>query len=446
MPTKESPSPFKGQLEEFSRQFPGGEIPPSALRLIDQQMDYNADKQRPMAGVYIQETLRGDGYLRRLEDIDESWVVQYLKNVITGIKINRNNSLREEDRNVRERQTVADADGEFIELSSIQLERHKYSALDVQKWAEKLPYLLKRLHDKSKEGGISLLSLLISFERAKRKRVMKGGEVKPGEILAERVYFMDKTGHLTTRVTENKHKVHEIWMRWIRGFEDYKDSYFYDAMELLDICEKLGIDIGREDPFEYQEEYISTLAVTYIAKNRDVVMRGCRPVNRAMIEELKCVTFEDYKRTQNYLEGFDEGKLMRRKTQRFLSSHDTRIDANLSRMRDLETFVSALELINKGDRYRISTMPTADGFYMRDRVNPRKFDVSCIFREDDRMRAECLIHSSGYLILVSDTLELIFLDIEHALEYIRDVLTGKVSKQNRYNNNKAFGKWESTVL
>jgi hypothetical protein len=446
-PDDDSVSPYKGQAKEFSRQFALGEIPVSALALIDSQADYNADKQQPGFGVYMPEVIRSGVHARRFEEIDESYVVQYLKNVITGIKINRNNSIREENRRVRELNVMEDSDGDFVEVSATLEERYEISATDMQKYMEKLPYLLKRLHDKSKESGISLLSLLIAYEKAKKSVVLKNHDVKPGEILAEGVYFMSSSGNITTRVTENKHKVHEVWMKWIRGYEEFRDSYFYDAMELLNICDALKLSIAEEDPLEYQEDFISSLAITYIAKNREVVLRGCRPVNRSMLAELKTVTLGDYKRTQaEPVKVFDIKKLARRKMQRFLGTSDENINSEQLRDRDVLSFTLALESKTE-QQIKISHAHTSDGFYMSDRTNPIIVDVSCIYGDTDRNKAECIIHTSGYLVLLSDTVEMYYMDIKLALEYIGDIMFGDPSVKNkRYSNGKSFGKWEATLL
>ena len=77
-------SPYNGMRKVLFQQVPNGDL----SRIIDMlktQPDYDADHQKPVAGPYVKNKPDGP-YLRRLEDIGESWVQKYLENVLTGIK------------------------------------------------------------------------------------------------------------------------------------------------------------------------------------------------------------------------------------------------------------------------------------------------------------------------------------------------------------------------
>ena len=64
--------------------------------------------------------------------------------------------------------------------------------------------------------------------------------------------------------------------------------YFADAVELIRVCEVLGIDIRNEDPRDYQKDDIAKLKVTYISKNRDY-LSGSRQRNITVLDSLSSI-------------------------------------------------------------------------------------------------------------------------------------------------------------
>lgn len=57
--------------------------------MLKDKPDYDADQQKPIAGEWTKDRPTPTSYLRRLEDIDESWVKKYLENVLIGLKVEK---------------------------------------------------------------------------------------------------------------------------------------------------------------------------------------------------------------------------------------------------------------------------------------------------------------------------------------------------------------------
>ena len=256
--------------------------------LIDKQKDYDPYSQQPVAGEYVARDKKPAGapILTRLEDIDVTWVKQYLRDVIIGIKKNNTNSIREIDAKNQEVFSFKSGDGgDYISPADQLVAYREYPPTTVMEASAKLPYLLKRLQDKSKMLRVSVMSLIIAYERAKLTHT----DPKPGLIIREGVYQVDGNGklHLTPMAdTANSGRVFPAARRWIIGQD--RDCYYYDALELLQVCKVLGIDLTEEDPTTFTQEFIDNLKVTYIAKNRNY-LKGKIAVNSSVLNSLSSI-------------------------------------------------------------------------------------------------------------------------------------------------------------
>ena len=271
-------SPYNGMRKVLFQQFQSKDGSPdfgTIVQMLKDKPDYDADKQKPVAGEWTKDRPTPTSYLRRLEDIDESWVQKYLENVLTGIKTNKSGGMREYASRHREANTFRNSEGDTIEEGELLVDSPTYKAMDIAEAKSKLPYLLKRLYDKSLEMKVSAMSLIIAYEKAKIVRKVP----RPKDILEVGVYKMGKDGNLEGLfpLTANSGKVFPPACDWIRGF-NRMDPYFADAVELIRVCEVLGIDIRNEDPRDYQKDDIAKLKVTYISKNRDY-LSGSRQRN-----------------------------------------------------------------------------------------------------------------------------------------------------------------------
>jgi hypothetical protein len=447
-PERGSTCPYNGRARfvyEQTKDFAGSVI---GLLSKPATADYNAHKQKPVPGPYRQrdsaEVERTVEYLTKLEDIDASWVYKYFENAVIGIKINAMNSIKEERKKHQEQRTFEDMEGDLVSEADLLIEKPKYSYVDVLSWKEKVPYIIKRLHEKSKSCGVSIMSLLIAYERVLRAN--PGKDPKPTQVLEEGVYKMEKSGKISLRIMINKGPFHDHAMKWIRGQEGHVDSYLKDAMELLDICERLDIDIRNEDAEEYQEDYINSLTVLYITKNRDFFSSQSRSLNTAVLKELKQVVLDDYNKRTVTDQKLDWRLITGSKMQKFLDSDNPAIDRNQNKEQEILIFMS-LHDISKNVDSRIGRKRTRDGFYLNNGSNPLLIDVTDITLDPNPnyQKVSALLHSSGYLVLVTNTKQLYYLDIVTAIQYQNDFNQKQVRDHKRYERNQKFGKWEETL-
>lgn len=464
-PDMHSLSPYKGMANVLFQQFPpNGNNLDRIVDLLRQQPDYNADKQKPVAGTWIKDRVPPTTYLRRLEDIDETWVRKYLENVLVGVKKNKSGGIREYYSDHKEAYTLTDLEGNAVEESELLLEHQPQAPMAIAEAIAKLPYLLKRLYDKSLEMRVSAMSLIIAYERAKLEAK---NLPKPKDILLEGVYKMDAEGHLGTQFLEsaNSGKVFPPACDWIRGFN--KDPYFADMVELLQVCEVLGIDIKQEDPRDFQAEDIAKLKVTYISRNRDY-LSGARQRNLSVMNSLRSVKVSDYQL------GTNPAISIRMQTENMAQAVLDCLDptlkkclehplptAEINRFFNLYAAFAPDFRVTWEQHLRMATGKAPDNcknrdrrvtpllldFYTRDgflcaRTSPTRLETFRVGKFVDATKVSgtiAIAHTAGYLFLLSDDCRIFYLDMSTLADYMEDAMHGNFA--NKYVGNRKYGWW-----
>lgn len=463
-PTTRSLSPYDGMRDVLFSQFRkrGVEVDlDKIISMVKSVPDYDADKQQPVGGTWRKDRGHPDHYLRKLEEIDESWVRKYLENVLFGIRKNRSGGLREYAAQNQESRVLIGNEGEETEEGELLIDYGEFAPMDIAEAKSKLPYLLKRLHDKSIAMKVSAMSLIIAYERAKLSRKVP----KPMDLLAVGVYRMGKDGNIEGRFppSANSGKVFPPACDWILGYT--QDSYFTDAIELLRICTVLGIDIREEDPFDYQAADIAKLKVTYISKNRDY-LSGSRQRNLSVLNSLSSVKISDYAVVSKSATPISVRVM--NTVQSVLDCNDASIQKILEQKPDrdaLNRFFRAYSEVAKDFRVtaqqraemsstrrkitlanpKALLIPTMDDFITRDGFlySPANSGVPQLFRikkfTNDDIRADIAIaHSSGYLFLVADGNCVYYLDACQLTRYVDDFLSGRAGQ---CTGNQKYGRW-----
>jgi hypothetical protein len=401
------------------------ETDPAIFNMLRTAVDYSADKQKPKSGKYAKGT---NGDLRKLEDIDESWIRAYLEDTIIGLKLNKSNGIREYETSNKETLLLTGNDGDVTEEKSLLVQESDYTPNEIITATQKLPYLLKRLHDASKEKRIGLISLIISYEKA--KKIKDNAYPKPRDILDQAVYIMSSYGELYEKLTRqaNTGKLFRGIYRWIQGEPDAIDTYFYSAMELLEVCDVLDIDITKENPFDYDQKFIDKLEITHIAQNKDYVLS--KTSNNFMRAEKSYLEFYEsapqaVNSAQNTMQVYLESLAK-------IPFYDVSESTNLGEFFDLYNRM-------KRFRYDINKLVTVDGFFHIRRGLPLKLDVSdlCILED---VSFEALLHVNGTVILLTNTNRYYYQTIDMLIMYMQALEQG-IADVCVFQNNRKFGYW-----
>ncbi len=141
-----------------------------------------------------------------------------------------------------------------------------YSPEELTVWKRKLPYLVKRLVDRSEVYGVNVMSGIVARIRCAKRRenVTLSNLLKQGILSYPFNIPLDRS------------MVPEAFVQWITGVQ--QDEYYDDMCELCNICARLNINLANENPTLYTKEFVSKLASDYIVEN----VRLYRSVARAL--------------------------------------------------------------------------------------------------------------------------------------------------------------------
>jgi hypothetical protein len=478
-PNQESPSPYRGQLTAALSQFNTlSDYDGYFIDVLAQQIDYNADKQCPQDceydPTYYNDSTRPTQYnpsvggtpmyLRRLEDIPEDWVTSYLTNAIIAAKKNKKDSVQAYSSKHRVGRTFVDDDEEeTTEAELVTENQNDYSPKEIMKAKEKIPYLLRRLHDKSKEMKVHLISMIIATEKAqrdvdlqnRRDSTTKNVNLQPMRILKHDVYKMNPDGTIGPRfgadANKNDDRFKAAWA-WRRDGDYEKDPYYNDMVNLLHYYNVMGINIREEDPFTYQEDFISSLTVLYITSNRDYVLRKHRGFHKEVYEALRTLPLEVIENSSAMSE-FDKDDMVLNTVNIYNDSvflkneYKFRLGNLTSKeatkfAEEMEMFMVYYNLINQ-EKINMSKIITIDGFFYLDNETPLLLKVSNISKERNNssfidLTGEALFNENGYLVKLSDGHKTEFLDVAVAVDYLSDVY------QSRQGI--GFGRWEGLSI
>lgn len=262
------------------------------LKYLRTQNDYDATKQRPVEGPYVKHAVPPeDGeYLTRLEDIDESWVAKYVTDVIIGYK--RNSGGVMDVKAVSNRNGMwTDSDGQSREITELESYSDSTTGYDLNAVKAKLPYLLRRVFQKSVQLRCSLISM---YGRYLYLKYEGNTAPKPKDMLEGRIWRMDASGNITTPYTESANHNLEFpeAFKFVKGAYP-QDPYYLDLLELGEVCNLLRVKLWREDPHDYDVNFDRKLLVTYVASNQDFLWAGQRRDTK-VLSALKFVSAKDW--------------------------------------------------------------------------------------------------------------------------------------------------------
>lgn len=270
-------TPYEGcnhlMREQFSNKLSDVIVTPRMV--VANQNDFSAEKIKPNddglnRDVHCSEVT---AYYTRLEDITRDWIVKYVKEVIIGYKRHKNGIKQERYELATSYKIYDEEDDNYIDVHDLIEKEREFTAEEVVEAMDKLPYLLKQLHEGSIRYRGSLLSFIIAYEKFCRSG--EGGvsnEMRPRHAIAQGVWKMDKYGNLTDKFDEaaNTCEPFRSLFAWICG-ADKNDMYYKAYMELMKVLTVLQVDITKEDPRDYNGAFIRKVVCTYIASNEEYI-------------------------------------------------------------------------------------------------------------------------------------------------------------------------------
>lgn len=462
--TEESLSPLDGMADFVnarSRGFYG-----SFISKIAAQYDFSITSMNTEIRAELRKSLGREPY--KIEDVPPEIITKYLGNVMKSASDYKHNSIKAETNEFRKERLLVNKDGESALESELLDDSGKPKFLEIKERKEKMTLYVKKLFNKGKRFRTSLLSLIIAYEKARRKdNSIERCEFRDISFLT---YQVDRDGDIIRDLHGEPLRIKNDGpgakaIDFINGAEP-NDPAYKAYKDLLWLCMEEGIDLAEENPLEYDSKFIDELVVTRVTKNKeylnrkylpstvkrlrdisvydyteDVKIGKSRELTREDVIENKIIAFQD----MTAVKFLETSKLPDRAgIQRYLALH-----AKLKGIRPL--LVSKFKTIN-------DILADKNGKYLE--VNVSHFINGGSLYED----AKALIHVKGYLIMidnyhVEDILK--YIPIERAIEYITVLLeelrrTGYISSDVEYGinvtkdkiphslitGNYTYGKWD----
>lgn len=265
---------------------------------------------------------------QKFEDIPVEQVAYEVKNVIMSIKLNDKKSFKEVENNSKQRVFMDmsdDGDEDMIQENELLLDTdfadEDISVTEIEYLRERVTYLIKLIHERSKVKGIHYISYLIAYDRAKEnhrrnnhtganftieaKHIYGSGRI----VTNNRLYRMQREGTLGDRITQNI-RIGKEAVDWLnhRGKialsidmasvlkESKEDKLYFDyGMELIVLANRLGMPLRDEEPEWYVEENIQQTVVTYLESNRDFIDKIKVYANKDTFNSIQSIDIGSYK-------------------------------------------------------------------------------------------------------------------------------------------------------
>lgn len=393
-----SPSPYNG-VEKFVKQFildRGVDI----LNLIRNKADFDSLKSSQQFAS------------KRLEDIDETHVYEYLKMVLHGILRNARGGIRDEVYNVETHYLIENPEtNKRISEHYLVIEDVPLDLKTILHYREKMVSILKRLHIVSRFQRISLISLIIAYEKCKILNKKKSG-VSVGRVREYCVYKVDSEGNMYGNISFNYQ--YEDWYNWLHDpIPVMLPSLHKDVLYLILMCSELDIRLEYENALDYNDDFMNDLISTYIPNNREYLSQ----------EKVVKYTKEPVYPITSLVINFNALTSIRKDNR----EHECRTFLEIYR-----TYVEP--------SLRVYALITENGVYKFRNQEAYMFSTITITVTPKLIQPKALLHFTGYLILVTSSSSLYIMDIIDAKSMLEDYFNDRVTRGQVYNGKK-FGTW-----
>lgn len=438
--TEESMSTVEGQaakVNETRKWFTG-----NFVNKIANQIDFSITSASSEARVEARNRLGREAF--KIEDIDPKYIIKYFENIMQSATKHNTGSIKEEEQEFKIGKAVTNEDGDIATPADLIDTSDKLNFIEIKKRREKLALCVKKLNTKGKKFKTHMMSLIISYERAK-KRVLGLDEckfryVKNGtyQITERGTLIRDIHGNL---VTIRDDGIHKKAIDFING-EDKNDSAYKAYKELLWICSEEGIDLSAENPLTYDEEFIDNLIITRVTKNREYLNRKYLPSTAKRLRDISVTDYVDHfvcgKPKILKREDYIENKVTEFRDRTVISF----LDKSIPVVRPaIQQYLSLQSRLTGQPLLRVNKFKSMNDVLINRNGNYLEIDVSHIIPNGALYsNSKALIHVKGFLILIDnypyeDCLR--YLPIETAIEYTYAVEKA-IIKFGLVNNNRAY--------
>ncbi|MDR1523288.1 MAG: hypothetical protein LBS29_04990 [Endomicrobium sp.] len=418
----DSLSPYDGLIIHVLEKFPERDILSITTLMQDLYADYNPEKQK----------LERDGLLlSRLDDIDEKYPKKYIDQILYGLDAHK---YLEEVKLAGYIENEDDGGVDWIAEENSLVENSVFYA----KSAFNIVKSLYRIHKRSKELKIHLLSIYVGYKKA--EKLLKDSAIdripSAKDIVASECYFMSSEGYIGRRITIDDNKRQTLVEAIKIVTRRAADPVIEDLDTLYRSCiEVKGLNLLRENMKMYNEDIIEELINHYLEFRRDIKINN---KIAEVKESLSTISIDEYvsKATSNVV---DVEFMIRNAKKLFKHTVALNNDMSIDRTEDILLCLGKL-----GKKLNQTALKFRSGFLHYNNEMEVLVDVSSVCTEP-LLHKMALVHRSGFLFIVSDTNILYYKRIDDIMAYISAV-EYKQELTAQFHNNELFGSWNKVSL
>lgn len=269
----EAYSPFRGMPELIDEQFKGSD---RTKFILEDCLEYNRGCDLNPSKVYIADTsegfdnglkvLAGYVYLEDMFENEEDARLWFTRQLI-GYKIHGKSPFKQEDS--EDTYMVGAGDDKDNEKELLE-DVDNFDLAQHEKILNEIPYLLKIIHNKSKQLRAGLLSFLRAYAIL-LSRGKKTSSITPKDFdsfVLIRVKADGTFDRYFDHDKDNRGEHYPAARNFILGYHKNDEAY-KACMKLLDYYDYLGINWLEEDPTIYDNSFMERLVCTYLPTNEE---------------------------------------------------------------------------------------------------------------------------------------------------------------------------------
>jgi len=357
--------------------------------------------------------------LEKLEDVTREMLFAYVGNCVYSYRYRTNEGKQAYDRYhtrlIRDVSSdAASEDSDFSMGDYIFEQNDGINRATLIRYKKELPYLLVRMHEKSKLCGVSVFSIAraLSMELDKSFHVSVSTNTN---LINRGIYRMNSDGTIGKRYNSATGMFQNEIQYWLRGQHEYRDVYYTAMCEFLDICRKLNIDLAPENPELYDESFMRRLLGEKIIPNQMLIATMHR-LRKSYDGSPQALLIDNLFETVSPKD--------------FLSN---------DMLDDEGTINPIVEVMQLYDQSRLPKIPDADAMFKklfgasklidcaykgslqvdRDTLKPRYYSLMAVENIENFYVEPLLYTREGYLLFpaVTDRNQLLFLSINHVMMF-----------------------------
>lgn len=302
---------------------------------------------------------------------------------------------------------------------------------------ERLPYLIKRIHEKSTELRVSLFYLLSTYHKLVYEEGMDPCSIRPKQVYDYPYIHMNGNGN-HDRLMDYKNDEKQPYAKVAREFltrPDLNDPYYRNCMEFVELLDRAGIDMMQQDWSKFNSDFVQSIRITALPTDEEFFTDNEALLKKYLTPEMLftpveiATTHQSQDKVSNLVLDYDDKmKTVTYPLLERISQRDIVLQREMSQIdiSDVNEFLNLYKLYVTGTKGDFDLKP-GYGLVCDESGKPLSLVARTLVSSDDAFASDYLYLSySGLLILTQFNETLLYTTVKKASEELREnIITGK---------------------